>query len=60
MKNLIFDRDDMVVYKGIKLELHLNNIYNHIKNGIDIVDYLEFQILPIKRNNLLNKLFHEK
>jgi hypothetical protein len=56
MKNLLFDTDDMVVYKGIKLDLSLINIYNHIKNGVDIIEYLEFEILPIKRNNLLDKL----
>jgi len=56
MKNLLFDANDMVIYKGIKLDLNATNIYNHIKNGIDIISYLESQILPIKRNNLLDKL----
>ena len=56
MKNLLFDIDDMVVYKGIKLDLNVNNIYNYIKNELDIIEYLESEILPIKRNNLLDKL----
>ena len=56
MKNLLFDIDDMVVYKGIKLDLNVNNIYNYIKDEIDIIEYLESEILPIKRNNLLDKL----
>jgi hypothetical protein len=56
MKNLLFDIDDMVVYKGIKLELSVSNVYNYIKNEIDIIEYLESEILPIRRNNLLNKL----
>ena len=30
----------MVVYKGIKLDLSLTNIYNHIKNVVDIIEYL--------------------
>lgn len=56
MKNLLFDIDDMVVYKGVKLELSVSNVYNYIKNEIDIIEYLESEILPIRRNNLLNKL----
>lgn len=56
MKNLLFDIDDMVVYKGVKLELNITNIYNYIKNEIDIIEYLESEILPIRRNNLLDKL----
>jgi hypothetical protein len=56
MKNLLFDIDDMVVYKGVKLELSVTNIYNYIKNEIDIIEYLELEILPIRRNNLLDKL----
>jgi hypothetical protein len=56
MKNLLFDIDDMVVYKGVKLELSVSNIYNYIKNEIDIIEYLESEILPIRRNNLLDKL----
>lgn len=56
MKNLLFDIDDMVVYKGVKLELSVSNIYNYIKNEIDIIEYLESEILPIRRDNLLNKL----
>ena len=56
MKNLLFDIDDMVVYKGVKLELSVINIYNYIKNEIDIIEYLESEILPIRRNNLLDKL----
>lgn len=56
MKNLLFDKDDMVIYKGIKLDLSINNIYNHIKNGLDIIQYLDIEVLPIKRNNLLDKL----
>lgn len=56
MKNLLFDIDDMVVYKGVKLELSVTNIYNYIKNEIDIIEYLESEILPIRRNNLLDKL----
>lgn len=56
MKNLLFDKDDMVIYKGIKLDLSINNIYNHIKNGVDIIKYLDIEVLPIKRNNLLDKL----
>ena len=56
MKNLLIDIDDMVVYKGIKLDLNVNNIYNYIKNELDIIEYLESEILPIKRNNLLDKL----
>ena len=56
MKNLLFDIDDMVVYKGIKLELSVSNVYNYIKNEIDIIEYLELEILPIRRNNLLDKL----
>jgi|688.fasta_scaffold836893_1 hypothetical protein len=56
MKNLLFDIDDMVVYKGVKLELSVSNIYNYIKNEIDIIEYLELEILPIRRNNLLDKL----
>jgi hypothetical protein len=56
MKNLLFDKDDMVIYKGIKLDLSINNIYNHIKNGVDIIQYLDIEVLPIKRNNLLDKL----
>ena len=56
MKNLLFDKDDMVIYKGIKLDLNVNNIYNHIKNGVDIIQYLDIEVLPIKRNNLLDKL----
>lgn len=56
MKNLLFDEDDMVIYKGIKLDLNVNNIYNHIKNGVDIIQYLDIEVLPIKRNNLLDKL----
>lgn len=56
MKNLLFDIDDMVVYKGVKLELSVSNIYNYIKNEVDIIEYLESEILPIRRNNLLDKL----
>ena len=56
MKNLLFDKDDMVIYNGIKLDLSINNIYNHIKNGVDIIKYLDIEVLPIKRNNLLDKL----
>ena len=56
MKNLLFDIDDMIVYKGVKLELSVTNIYNYIKNEIDIIEYLELEILPIRRNNLLDKL----
>jgi hypothetical protein len=56
MKNLLFDIDNMVVYKGVKLELSVSNVYNYIKNEIDIIEYLESEILPIRRNNLLNKL----
>lgn len=56
MKNLLFDIDDMVLYKGVKLELSVSNIYNYIKNEIDIIEYLESEILPIRRNNLLDKL----
>lgn len=56
MKNLLFDKDDMVIYKDIKLDLSINNIYNHIKNGVDIIQYLDIEVLPIKRNNLLDKL----
>jgi hypothetical protein len=56
MKNLLFDIDDMVVYKGVKLELSVSNVYNYIKNEIDIIEYLESEILPIRRNNLLDKL----
>ena len=56
MKNLLIDIDEMVVYKGIKLDLNVNNIYNYIKNELDIIEYLESEILPIKRNNLLDKL----
>lgn len=56
MKNLLIDKDDMVIYKGIKLDLNVNNIYNHIKNGVDIIQYLDIEVLPIKRNNLLDKL----
>jgi hypothetical protein len=56
MKNLLIDIDDMVVYRGIKLDLNVNNIYNYIKDEIDIIEYLESEILPIKRNNLLDKL----
>jgi len=56
MKNLLFDKDDMVIYKGIKLDLNVNNIYNHIKNGVDIIQYLDIEVLPIKRNNSLDKL----
>lgn len=56
MENLLFDIDDMVVYKGVKLELSVSNIYNYIKNEIDIIEYLESEILPIRRDNLLNKL----
>ena len=56
MKNLLFDIDGMVVYKGVKLELSVSNIYNYIKNEIDIIEYLESEILPIRRNNLLDKL----
>jgi ACT domain-containing protein len=56
MKNLLFDIDDMVVYKGVKLELSVSNIYNYIKNEVDIIEYLESEILPIRRNILLDKL----
>ena len=56
MKNLLFDIDGRVVYKGVKLELSVSNIYNYIKNEIDIIEYLESEILPIRRNNLLDKL----
>jgi|Laugresu1bdmlbsd_1035121.scaffolds.fasta_scaffold383111_1 hypothetical protein len=59
MKNILFDENDMVVYKGIVLDISCINLFNWFKRGEKIENILkeEYNIkLSNRRNDILNSI----
>ena len=57
--NFVFDEMGIIIYKGQKLEIHINNIINHLKNDLNIESIIEEEyntVIKSLRDKKINKI----